>query len=85
MTQSINLPVTVLFYSDSAHKVFPYSLTWRREPYKINHIGLHHTTRVGQTLFHVFSVTSGNLFFRLKLNTDNLFWTLEEVSDAVGE
>lgn len=75
-------PATVLFYSDIKRRIFPYSLTYRQQTYKIDHLGLHHTSRTGQTLFHIFSVSSGHLFFRLKLNTNNLLWTLEEVADG---
>lgn len=48
----------------------------------IEKIGLHHTYRLGRTLYHVFSVASRNLFFRLVLDTDNLLWKLTEVSDG---
>jgi hypothetical protein len=44
---------------------------------------MHHTIREGRTLFHIFSVSSQDLFFRLKLDTDNLFWTLEEIADGL--
>jgi hypothetical protein len=46
---------------------------------------LHHTFRSGRTLFHVFSVASKSLFFRLVLNTDTLFWRLEEISDGLPD
>ena len=48
----------------------------------IEKIGLHHTYRAGRTLYHVFSVASSDLFFRLVLDTDNLLWKLTEVSDG---
>lgn len=47
----------------------------------IEKIGLHHTYRDGRTLYHVFSVSGKNLYFRLVLNTDNLFWMVEEIAD----
>ena len=83
MSHTLDQPITVLFYSDSCHRVFPHSLVWRHQTHKITRVGLHHTTRIGQTLYHIFSVTAGQLFFRLKFNTDNLFWILEEVADAL--
>jgi hypothetical protein len=46
---------------------------------------LHHTFKSGRILFHVFSVASKSLFFRLVLNTDTLFWRLEEISDGLPD
>ncbi len=63
-------------------QVIPKQLGWRGRSYVINKTGLHHTYRSGRALIHVFSVTDGNMFFRLELNTDTLFWTLTEVSDG---
>lgn len=86
MRQQINLPISVsLQFNHNNHQVFPYRLTFKGRTYTITKIGLHHTFRQGRTLFHIFSVVSQNFFFRLKLNTDNLFWTLEEVSDGLPE
>lgn len=59
----------------------PKYMVWKGRNYTINKIGLHHHFTKGKTLYHVFSVTSGSVFLRLKLNTDNLLWKLEEFSD----
>lgn len=56
-----------------------------REYTAVRKVGLHHTYRIGRTLFHVFSVVAGSVFLRLVLNTDNLFWTLEEISDGESD
>lgn len=60
----------------------PKYMIWKGRNYTINQIGLHHHFREGNTLYHIFSVVSGTVFLRLRLNTDNLFWKLEEVNDA---
>ncbi len=60
----------------------PKWVKWKNRVYKIDKIGLHHTFREGKILYHVFSVTAKSLFLRLKLNTENLSWRLEEVDDA---
>jgi len=61
----------------------PKYMIWKGRNYAINKIGLHHSQRVGRTLYHIFSVISGSLFLRLRLNTDNLLWNLEEISDGI--
>ena len=53
--------------------------------YPIVKVGLHHTFRQGRTLYHVFSVTSKTLLFRLVLNTETLNWRLEEISDGLPD
>jgi hypothetical protein len=82
MIQKVNSPVSVSFSFDSAkRKVAPKCVIWNNRLYPITKLGLHHTYRVGRTLHHVFSVATPTLFFRLVLNTENLHWTLEEISD----
>lgn len=58
------------------------SVEYAGHEHKIEKLGLHHTYRAGRTLYHVFSVASHDLFFRLVLDTDNLLWKLTEVSDG---
>lgn len=59
----------------------PKYMIWKGKNYTINQIGLHHHFMEGATLYHVFSVTAGDVFLKLKLNTGNLFWQLEEIND----
>lgn len=61
----------------------PKYVVWKGRSYTISKIGLHHFFREGRVLYHVFSVVSDTLFLRLKLNTENLRWKLEEISDAI--
>jgi hypothetical protein len=82
MIEKINEPVSVEFISNiKTSRVYPAKISWRGTLYSIQTVGLHHVVRSGRTLLHVFSVTDGNLFFRLTLNTENLQWQLEEVAD----
>ena len=84
MTQKMAEAVSVSFTFDSQRKkVRPRALVWNGRLYGVKKVGLHHTFRRGATLYHVFSVASGTLFFRLVLNTDNLHWKLEEISDGL--
>lgn len=57
----------------------PISLYWRGRRYVITKVGLHHTTREGRILLHIFSVTDGTTAFKLELNSELLSWKLLEV------
>jgi len=82
MIQKLDAPVSVVLSFDSTtRRVAPTQIVYHGRNYPIVKLGLHHTARRGRTLFHIFSVASASAFFRLVLNTDNLSWRLEEVSD----
>lgn len=86
MIHKLNAPVSVkLFYDHKTRTVFPQEVAWEGRVYEIIKIGLHHTFRTGRTLYHVYSVASKTLFFRLVLDTDTLFWRLEEISDGLPD
>lgn len=83
MMENISEPISVELISEATtRKVYPYRLRWRDRDYKVTKVGLHHTFREGKTLYHIFSVESPSLFFRLSFNTDSLLWKVEEVSDG---
>jgi len=82
MIQKINSEVSVkLTYSSKEKKVYPEEVIWNQRVYPIIKLGLHHTYKKGRTLYHVFSVISETIFFKLILNTDNLHWRLEQIAD----
>jgi len=82
----LNAPVSVKFiYDHKTRTAYPTEVGWERRVYPIIKIGLHHTFRTGRTLYHVFSVASKTLFFRLVLDTDTLHWRLEEASDGLPD
>ena len=84
MTQNLNEPVSVVFTSDGlTRRLFPQIIVWKQRSYPVQKIGLHHTYKDGLTLFHVFSVATSTLFFRLVLNSDTLFWKLTQISDGL--
>ena len=86
MIQKLSVPISVdLSFDSKKRTVFLREVIWDGKTYPIVKIGLHHTYKEGRTLFHVFSVASQTLFFRLVLDTDNLFWTLEEISDGLPD
>jgi hypothetical protein len=61
----------------------PKYVLWNGRSHNITQVGLHHLYREGRILYHIFSVVSGTLFLRLKLNTENLYWRLEEIQDGI--
>lgn len=82
MIQKISAPVSVVsHYNHRVRRFQPVIVSWDGRDYPIIKIGLHHTYRQGRTLYHIFSVSSRDLFFRLNFNTDTLNWTLEEIAD----
>lgn len=86
MIQKIKAPVSVNSLYDHKKRLFrPLALLWEGKTHKISTLGYHHAFRSGKTLFHVFSVASDSLFFKLSFNTEFLSWELEEVSDEEAD
>ncbi len=86
MIQKIDEPVSVsLSFDSKTNKVRPKAVVWKGRLYTISKIGLHHAYRQGKNLYHVFSVSTPTLFFRLTLDAQNLHWRLEEISDGFGQ
>ena len=78
----INEPITIsLIFDHTKRKSLIAKILWKDKVYKITKHGLHHTYRKGDTLFHVFSVSSDTISFRLLFNTNSLNWVLESVYD----
>lgn len=85
MIQKISAPVSVeTVYDHRRRIVFPRRIFWDGRLFSNVKVGLHHTFREGRTLFHIFSVVSEGVSFRLRLDTESLFWTLEELSDGLA-
>ncbi|MBI1871821.1 hypothetical protein HYZ70_03175 [Candidatus Curtissbacteria bacterium] len=86
MITRLSAPVAVDFVSDPKRRlVLPRAIWWDGRLYPIEKVGLHHIYRSGRTLFHVFSVVGKEIYFRLTLNTETLFWQLEEISDGLPD
>lgn len=74
----INEKVTVGMVND-----IPKYVIWCGRSHNITQVGLHHFYTEGKTLYHIFSVTAGTLFMRLRFDTSSLHWTLEETADGI--
>jgi hypothetical protein len=61
----------------------PYLFFWNTRAIKVDKINLVHTSKDGLGLFYHFSISSGNNFYRLRLDTKNLKWFLEAVEEDV--
>lgn len=86
MIHKVNDPVSVKLICDHKRKlVYPQEILWEGHKHIIKKIGLRHSSRVGKVLYHVYSVASDTLFFRLVLDTETLFWQLEEISDGLPD
>lgn len=80
MGEIINEQISVnLLFNHLRRSVTPTSLYWHGRRYTITKVGLHHITREGRTMLHIFSVTDGTTAFKLELNTETLGWKLLEV------
>jgi len=83
MLEKINEKVSAnLVYDAQKGAVYPSQILWQGKTFAITKIGYHHLTREGRNTKHIFSVSDSSLFFKLALDTENLNWTLEEVSDG---
>ncbi len=86
MIQTLNEPISIqLVYDHKKRRVMPVAIIWQGQAEKVKKIGLHYMYRTGDTLYHVFTVNTDKLAFKLQLNTSNLFWTLEEISDGLPD
>ena len=83
MSEPINEKITVLSVYDRMNgRVMPRKMRWQGRMYRLTKLAYYHKIRQGRTVIHVFHVTDGTMDFRLSCNSENLHWTLEEVSDG---
>lgn len=88
MREVINKEVSVVsFFSAKKRLSLPHLVSWEGREYPVGRIGFHHTVRRGETLYHIYELTDREdvLWMRLALNTANLHWTLEVVSDGLAD
>lgn len=86
MIQDVKAPVSVLLaYNHQKQRVFPSKIVWDGRAYTIKSVGMHYKYKNGRSLIHVFSANSETLSFKLVLDTENLFWTMEQISDGLPD
>lgn len=85
MNEIINEKVSVICsYNRETGLVMPRKIHWQGRDYIINKLTYYHKVKRGKTLLHIFHATDGVMDFRLRLDTNNLHWTLEEVCDGTA-
>ena len=85
MNTPINESVSVITLYDAKNKiVIPKKIKWQNREYIISKLAYHHKTRIGRNIIHIFHVTSDDIDFRLRLDTETLYWTLEEIYDGTS-
>jgi hypothetical protein len=75
---SESIDVWVLFRKG---QIQPSVFFWKTRQIKIEKINLVHTTKNGNSPSYHFSVSSGENFYRLGFNPDDLKWFLEAVEE----
>lgn len=87
MREKIDAEVSVvMYYSAKKRRALPHTISWQNREYRVGKIGYHHSVKEGSTLYHIYELVDINetLWFRLKLDTGNLHWRLEAISDGLG-
>ena len=87
MRETINEEVSVvMYYSARLKQAVPYLLHWQNKDYKLNSVDYHHTYMEGRDKQHIFELVDKDqtLWFRLRLNSSNLHWTLEAIHDGLA-
>ena len=85
MRESLNVPVSVVFYYDATRRhVQPYQLTWQGVVYRLGKVDFWHKTRSGDVLIHHFSLgdVAQTAYFKLGLDSSSLHWVIEEYMTA---
>ena len=86
MREIIGESVSVVSLYDHRRRRFtPKKLSWNGREYPLTREGFHHPVREGRRLYHIFSMSDGATSFRLKLDSETLIWTLEEISDGLSD
>jgi hypothetical protein len=87
MRETINEEVSVVMSYSARHKqVLPYLMHWQNKSYYLSKPSYYHTYMEGQDKQHIFELVDHDniLWFRLRLNSANLHWTLEAIHDGLA-
>jgi hypothetical protein len=87
MKEKINEEVSVvMYYSAKKKQVVPHLLHWQNKDYLLDKVDYQHSYMEGQHLQHIFELVDKeqSLWFRLRLDSSNLHWTLEAIHDGLA-
>ncbi len=85
MKEPINQEVSVVCYYSSRHQRFvPHIVHWQNQDYPLGPVDYYHSYLEGRERQHIFELADKEqtLWFRLRLDSSNLHWTLEAVHDG---
>jgi len=86
MQETINEKISVITkYDRMTGAVLPIKFRWQGREYRVIKLAYYHKFRQGRNICHIFHVTDGATDFKLRLDTENLHWTLEEVADGASD
>jgi hypothetical protein len=86
MREKLNEKVSVVSYYSAKHgHTRPYIIQWKSRDYYVGELGMAHKYKHGDTWIHIFEVVDKgqSISFRLSLDTKELSWTLQVVSDGL--
>jgi len=87
MREKINEEVSVvMYYSSKQRTAKPHLLSWQNKDYPLGKVDYHHVITDGRTPHHIYEMCDKEqtIWFRLNLDTSNLHWLLEAVSDGLA-
>ncbi len=87
MREKINQEVSVImYYSAKQQKAVPHLLYWQNKDYRLGKVDYYHNFMEGRDKQHIFELVDrdSSLWFRLRLDSSNLHWTLEAISDGLA-
>lgn len=87
MKEKINEEVSVvMYYSAKRKQAVPHLIHWQNKDYTVGKIGYAHSYMEGKDRMHIFELVDKEetLWFRLRLDSGNLHWTLEAIHDGLS-
>lgn len=87
MREKIDQEVSVvMYYSAKQKQAVPHLLNWQNKDWRLGKVDYYHSYMEGRDRQHIFELTDKDtsLWFRLRLDSSNLHWTLEAVHDGLG-
>lgn len=87
MKEKINEEVSVVMYYSAKQKKFvPKMLHWKQKDYFLGPVDFYHSFMEGRERQHVFELCDKEttLWFRLRMDSLNLHWTLEAIHDGLA-
>jgi hypothetical protein len=73
--------VLVSFNKDKKYNIRPLRLRWRNRDYNLTNIAHYYRYKEGIKTIHVIAANDGINFFELRVDSENMIWTLGRVAD----